>query len=99
MVMFAVIHLIGLTFICGLLWMFIRSETVEAPGADEDGGDGGSGDRRPETPRDPGAGGLPLPDALPARRRLRGPGRIGEQRPQRRPAREPDRAPVSAPHR
>jgi hypothetical protein len=99
MVMFGVIHLIGLTFICALLWMFIRSDTVDGPGfePDDDGG-GGSRPPAPDSPRDRGLDGLPLPDAMPARRRLREPGRIGEERRERRPAREPDRTPVRTPH-
>ena len=48
-------------------------------------------DRISRPPKTSPSGGLPLPDAVPASVRLRGPGRLSELRPQRerRPAREP----------
>jgi len=59
------------------------------------GGGGGSGPSRPAAPRAP-RGGLPLPDATPARVRLRGHARLAELLParERRPAREPERVPA-----
>ncbi len=70
-----------------------RPEPPQPPG----GSDGGGGLRRPspESPVSP-RGGLPLPDAVPARVRLRGPARLADLLPrrQRRPAREPTRAPT-----
>jgi hypothetical protein len=97
-VLFGALHLIALGLVAGLLVIFIRSETVEAwrPPEEDDGwGDGGSRlEPTPRAPRTPG--GLPLPDAAPARVRLREPGRLAERvpRPERRPAREPAREPV-----
>jgi hypothetical protein len=99
-VMFGVIHLVGLTFICALLWMFIRSDTVDGPGWQEGEDDGGGGHGpAPDAPRDTGLDGLPLPDAVPSRRRLRQAGRLGDERRERRPAREPRRAPARTPER
>jgi hypothetical protein len=97
LVIFGVIHIVGLSFACALLWHFAHSEPSEnwSP-PDEDGG-GGGGNVIPQPPRPtrPRGGGLPLPDAVPARVRLREPGRISDARParQRRPAREPGRTP------
>jgi hypothetical protein len=65
--------------------------------ADDSGDDGGGGrGPHPEPPKPPDAprGGLPLPDAQPARIRLRDHGRrVLTPHRQRRPAREPERSP------
>ncbi len=99
-VIFGVLHLVALGLVGMLLLMFLRSEPAahrREPGADSDGG-GGCEPPRPARPRGPGDGGLLLPDASPARRRLRGPGRLGEDtRPVRRPAHEPLPAPPRVP--
>jgi hypothetical protein len=71
--------------------------TDGGPPADEsDGDDGGGRGPHPEPPRPPTAprGGLPLPDARPARIRLRDHGRpVLTPRRARRAVREPDRSP------
>jgi hypothetical protein len=67
------------------------------PGRSDPDSDGGTGlDLPPRTPPESPRGGLPLPDASPARARLRDHARLAERRPlrQRRPAREPERRPV-----
>lgn len=69
--------------------------------SDHNPGDGwGKGPRGPEPqgPEHP-RGGIPLDDAVPARVRLRGTGRLADLRPRRarRPAREPDRTPPRTP--
>ena len=88
------VHALGLALLCGMLWLSFRADD-NAPG--EDDGDGGWGNDRtgPEDSRGPRDGGLPLPDAKPARVRLREPGRLAELLPQsgRRPSREPERVP------
>jgi hypothetical protein len=68
---------------------------------DPDPGDGWGRrpkDPRPDSPLGP-HGGIPLDDAVPARVRLRGHGRLSEMLParSRRPAREPGRRPVRTP--
>jgi hypothetical protein len=77
----------------------IEGEPDSDGGPTDPGSDGGGG-RRPEppAPRTPPRGGLPLPDARPARVRLRDHERLGDRLPRRRrrPAREPDRRPVRA---
>jgi hypothetical protein len=63
----------------------------------DDGDDGGSDRLRPTRPSRPRGGiPIPLPDAVPARVRLREPGRLADLLPrrERRPAREPERTPV-----
>jgi hypothetical protein len=64
----------------------------------DDDSDGGGSDRlRPTRPSRPRGGiPIPLPDAIPARVRLREPGRLADLLPrrERRPAREPKRTPV-----
>lgn len=93
-------HLLGLGLVTVLLVMFLRSDTAE-PWTPEDGEDGGGGGTEPlpaDPPSRPG-GGLPLPDAMPARVRLRDPSRLGDLLPrrERRPAREPEREPGRLP--
>ena len=98
---FGALHLVALGFACLLFWMFLRSETVKPwePGDDDDNGGGGGGggnDRLKDPPKPPKPGGIPLPDAVQSRVRLRGAGRIADAyRRERRPHRvpEPQRAP------
>ncbi len=92
------LHIIGLMFAMALVWHFMRTDPADSwPPPSEDGG-GGGGNMRPEPPAPvrPRGGGLPLPDAVPARVRLREPGRLADHRPrrERRPSREPVRTPV-----
>jgi hypothetical protein len=95
--LFGALHLIGLGLAALLLVLFVRSDTAKtwSPPEDDDGGSGN--DRRPPRRRGgPGGGGLPLPDALPARVRMRGAARLRDllPRPERRPAHEPSRTPA-----
>jgi hypothetical protein len=86
-------HVLGLVLLGLMLWMAFRSDAPTPP-RDEDSGGGEGGPGRPPDP-DPVApsGGLPLPDAGPARVRLREPARLGDLLPasQRRPAHVPGR--------
>ena len=104
MLTIAGMHLLALGCVAVLIVPALRGDgTLPPRRGDSDSDDGGSGsDRRgPLHPGDLPGGGLPLPDAVPARFRLREHGRMHEQRPrrQRRPAREPDRMPVREPTR
>jgi hypothetical protein len=96
--MFAGLHLLGLIMVALLLVMFLRSDTESAglPPEDGDGGGGGNDRVQPRRPGGPRDGGLPLPDADPARTRLRDHRRLAELLPQRgrRPAQEPEPARV-----
>lgn len=86
------LHLVGILFAALLIQQCLRADTVTPWRSPEDGSDwGGSDRRRPRAPTGPRDGGLPLPDARPARVRLREPGRLADLRPgrERRPAREP----------
>jgi hypothetical protein len=102
--LFAGLHLLGLILVCVLLVLFFRSDATSpwSPGdEDGDGGGGGGGnDRvRPRNPGGPRGGGIPLPDALPARVRLRDHRRLADllPRPARRAAPEPARRPRRVP--
>ena len=97
------VHLLGLVCVAALLIPAFREDphgSVQPP--DQESDDGWGNDRRPP-PGPPGApsGGIPLPDAQPARVRLREHGRLSERlpRPERRPAREPVREPSRTPQR
>lgn len=96
-VIFGTLHLLGICFAALLLLPLMREEQPKLwiPPEDEDGRGGGSDRLAPEPPRDPSSGGLPLPDAVPARVRLRGPGRLSELTPlrERRPAHTPAPSP------
>jgi hypothetical protein len=86
------LHLLGMGFAVLLLLPCLRDETLPRPPArheDEDEGGGGGNDRlRPAPPRGPRPGGIPLPDARPARVRLRDGSRLADLLPrvERRPA-------------
>jgi hypothetical protein len=101
LVIAGVIHVIGLSFACALLWHFARTEPADtwSPPEEDDRGGGGNVVPEPPKPTRPRGGGLPLPDAVPARVRLREPGRLADLLPgrERRPAREP--APTRRPQR
>jgi hypothetical protein len=97
MLMIAGMHLLGLVVAAALILPALRDHPEAGPGSDG-GSDGGGGHRPPHPhapPTGPG-GGLPLPDAYPARARLRDHRRLADHhpRPERRPAREPERTPV-----
>lgn len=97
------LHLLGFGFGALLLLPCLRDEQivpVARPDEGEDEGRGGGSDRlRPAPPRGPRSGGLPLPDAVPARVRLREDQRLADllPTPERRPAHAP--APVRTPVR
>ncbi len=97
MLMIAGMHLLGLVCAAALLLPALRSGPDLPPRSDR-GSDGGGGRRPPKTPTpsDPPRGGLPLPDAEPARVRLRDHRRLPDllPHPERRPTREPEREPV-----
>jgi hypothetical protein len=92
-------HLLGLVGALLLILPALR-ERPDSPPPPGGGSDGGGGQRRP-TPRLPvrPRGGLPLPDAVPARVRLREPARLGDLVPrrERRPAHDPARTPTRTP--
>lgn len=94
--MVAGMHVLGLACAAALIYVALRDrpEPPPPPGGDSDGG-GGLRPRLPRSPTRP-RDGLPLPDALPSRVRLREPGRLADLLPARprRPAREPQRTPV-----
>jgi hypothetical protein len=102
--LFGGLHLLGLILVCVMLVLLFRSDTTRSwTGGEEegDGGGGGGNDRlRPRDSRGPRGGGLPLPDAVPARVRLRDHRRLAEliPRPARRMAPEPARGPGRVPH-
>ncbi len=75
------LHLLGFGFAAVLLLPLLRDERVMPArrSEEEDDGGGGGNDRlAPTPPRGPGPGGLPLPDAAPARVRLREPARLAD---------------------
>jgi len=74
MVIFGALHLIALALGVVLFMMFLRSDAGSSwkPPEDDEGGGGGGNDRLPSTPKPKPTGGVPLPDADPARARLRG---------------------------
>jgi len=96
------LHLLGFGFGAVLLLPLLRDERIvpaTRPGEDEDGGGGGGSDRvAPRPPRGPRGGGVPLPDAVPARVRLREPARLADLVPaperRREHAPAPSRTPV-----
>lgn len=96
------LHLLGLGFGALLLLPCLRDERIAASarhGEDEDDGGGGSDRLRPTPPRGPWGGGIPRPDALPARVRLRGPERLADVLPGRERRREHAPAPSRTPAR
>ena len=102
-VIFGALHLVALAMGVLLFVMFLRSDTQDGgdgPEEDEGGGGGGS-DRIGRGPKTSPSGGIPLPDAVPSRVRLRGPGRLADLLPprERRRVAEPDRAPRRVPQR
>jgi hypothetical protein len=102
--LFAGLHVVG--FLLGgiLLVLLLRSDSPEPRRRDDDddgggGGGGGGPGLSPTAPAGPSDGGLPLPDAEPARVRIREGERLADLLPgrERRPAREPEPGPRRAP--
>jgi hypothetical protein len=99
---FGGLHLLGIAFAMLLLFPLMRDERVTtswAPPQDDEDGGGGNDRVTPQPPRDPTPGGLPLPDAVPARVRLRGPGRLADLTPPPARRREHVPAPQRTPER
>ncbi|HZV73194.1 MAG TPA: hypothetical protein VFF79_05720 [Conexibacter sp.] len=95
------LHLLGLGFGALLLLPLMRDERIVRsahPGEEEDDGDGGNDRLGPAPPRGPRPGGIPLPDAVPARVRLREDARLADLLPGRERRREhaplPSRTPA-----
>lgn len=89
------IHVLGLACVAVLLIPALRSD--DHPHGPEGGSDEGWGNLPTEPPRPnrwPG-GGMPLPDAVQSRVRLRGPERLADLLParERRPVHAPERTP------
>lgn len=98
MLMIAGVHLVGLACVAVLMVPALRDAPDSGTRPPEDGSDDGWGNhpREPVGPKSGPGGGLPLPDAQPARVRLRDHRRMRDliPRPERRPSREPDRTPI-----
>lgn len=74
MVIFGALHVIALALGVVLFMMFLRSDATSSwkPPEEDEGGGGGGNDRLPTSkPKPRPSGGVPLPDAEPARTRLR----------------------------
>lgn len=93
------LHLLGLGFGALLLLPCLRDERVVKAARREDDEDGGGGNDRlgPAAPRGPRPGGIPLPDAVPARVRLREPARLADLLPGWQRRREHAPAPARTP--
>jgi hypothetical protein len=97
MLMIAGVHALGLACVAVLIIPALREPPDSQRGSESDSDDGwGHGPRQPPKPPEPPRGGIPLPDALPARVRLRDHRRMADLMPprERRPAQEPGRSPV-----
>lgn len=92
------VHVIGLVCIAALMLPALREPPEPPWNADSDDG-WGNEPRKPQVPPRRPPGGLPLPDAQPARVRLRGHERLADALPprERRPAREPEPVPAREP--
>jgi hypothetical protein len=93
-------HLLGLVCAAALLLPALRGGPDLPPRTDQDSDGGwGHGPPKPTAPLDDPSGGLLLPDAIPARVRLRDHRRLPDLLPQRerRPAHEPTRTPAREP--
>jgi hypothetical protein len=91
------VHLLGLGCVAVLMFSALREGPGDQPWANPDSDDGnGNKPLFPRSPSDRPRGGIPLPDAEPARLRLRDHRKLTELMPgrERRPSREPDRPPV-----
>lgn len=93
-------HLLGLVCAGALLLPALRDRPDLPPRTDQDSDGGwGHGPPKPPTPTDAPSGGLLLPDASPARVRLRDHRRLPELLPprERRPTHAPTRTPAREP--
>lgn len=105
-ILFGGLHLIMFVLGALLLLPCLKDEQATpwaSPDDDDDSGGGGNDRVQRDPPRGPRPGGIPLPDALPARVRLRGPARLADllpprdRRPAHPPAPSPARRPVRTP--
>jgi hypothetical protein len=97
LVWIAGVHLLGLVCVAALMIPALREPPAPPRSQDEGSDDGwGNNPRTPPRPNDVPGGGLPLPDAAPARVRLRDHRPLHERLPgrERRPSREPSRRPM-----
>src|SRR5947209_18373119 len=97
MLMIAGVHALGLACVAVLMLPALREPPDSQSGSGSDSDEGwGRGPRQPPKPPTPPRGGIPLPDAVPARVRLRDHRRLPDlvPPPPRRPVREPTRKPV-----
>lgn len=94
MLIIAGMHVLGIACAVALIVPALRNRPDAPPNGSDDGW--GGGPSRPIEPPAPPRGGIPLPDAQPARVRLRDHRRLADRLPRhdRRPAREPERRPV-----
>jgi hypothetical protein len=102
MLWIAGVHLLGLGCVALLMFPALKDQPLGPERRSDEGDDGwGRGPKPPPDPPKPPRGGIPLPDAVPARVRLREAGRLSERLPrhERRPVREPARRPAREPHR
>ncbi|HZU39503.1 MAG TPA: hypothetical protein VE992_00545 [Solirubrobacteraceae bacterium] len=101
LLLIAGVHVFGFACVAVLMLPALREGWGSPPpsGSDSDDGWGRGPGRPPLAPPGSPRGGLPLPDAEPARVRLREHGRLAERLPrrERRPAREPVRRPERTP--
>jgi hypothetical protein len=96
------VHLLGLACVAVLMYTALREGPPDGPMPGSSDSDDGRGNK-PLHPRPPSGrprGGIPLPDAEPARVRLRDHRRLADllPRPERRPTREPTPTPVRTHH-
>jgi len=94
------LHLLGFGFAAVLLLPLLRDERIvplRPRGEDDDEGGGGNDRVRPTPSPGPRGGGIPLPDAVPARVRLREPARLADLLPPPRRRREHAPAPTRVP--
>jgi len=93
------LHLLGFGFAAVMLLPLLRDERiVPAARGEEEDDEGGGNDRVCPSPRpSPRGGGIPLPDAVPARVRLREAGRLADLLPA--PARRREHVPLPTPAR
>ena len=102
LLLIAGIHVFGFGAVAVLMLPALRDGWNLPPGGGDSDDGGGRGPKVPPiAPVAPSGGGLPLPDAVPARVRLREHGRLADLLParERRPAHDPARTPRRAPSR
>ncbi len=102
LLLIAGVHIFGFVAVGILMLPALRDGWSAPPGPTDSDDGGGRGPKVPPiVPVSPSGGGLPLPDAIPARVRLREHGRLADHLParERRPAHDPAREPVRTPSR